>query len=430
MVVVGHARQRRAGFALAAGGERKHVGAGQPVERVRSEEAWQAVEIAALARDPDHALHRASEHDDLAPRRKPRQRRRAQARDIGGEGRHQHAALGGRDQLRERALDVGLRRALALAGDVGGIADHRPHALVAERLQARLVGDAADAGRRVDLPVAGVQQQAGRGADGERHALGDGMGDGDELDLERADLDAPAHGHDLDRDFRRAGLAQAPRFGQTRGEAAHVDGHAERGPKLGQGADVILMRVGDDEADEVALDGLHEGEVGHDEIDAGRLVAGEGQAEIDHQPFAPSRRAEAVKGAVHADFAQAAQGDKHELRVVLHAFSSNFLQRGAVGPNKATSADSMVSMSSWRRKSKRPRASRPANKPSRAPAAVVARSGSPKPAAEASQSSRKAAKPAPRAKCRKPLVETNDEPFEIFARRDGRPISAARCVAG
>ena len=81
---------------------------------------------------------------------------------------------------------------------------------------------------------------------------------------------------------------------------------------------MILVRVGDDDADEVALDLLHEAQVGHDEIGPRRLVAGEGEAEIDHQPLAAARRAEAVKRAVHPDLAQAAQGHEHELRVVLH----------------------------------------------------------------------------------------------------------------
>ena len=105
-------------------------------------------------------------------------------------------------------------------------------------------------------------------------------------------------------------------------------------PTLGQSSASApmwsLVRVGDDDADEIALDLLHEGKVGHHEIDARRFVPGEGEAEIDHQPFSPTGRPEAVKRAVHSDFAQAAKGCEHELRVVLH-LQSNFLRRRRSG---------------------------------------------------------------------------------------------------
>ena len=70
------------------------------------------------------------------------------------------------------------------------IADERQHALVAERREARLVGRQAEDRSRVDLPVARMDDESGRRADRERRALGYRMGDRDEFDVERADLDA------------------------------------------------------------------------------------------------------------------------------------------------------------------------------------------------------------------------------------------------
>ena len=116
----------------------------------------------------------------------------------------------------------------------------------------------------------------------------------------------PPSGTILDRDLGRAGFAEPARLGEAGGEAGHVDVDAEARPEFGQRADMILMGVGDDEADEILLRLLDEGEVGHDEIDARQFVAGEGEAEIDHQPFAALGRPEAVERAVHADFAEAA----------------------------------------------------------------------------------------------------------------------------
>ena len=44
------------------------------------------------------------------------------------------------------------------------------------------------------------------------------MSDADELDVERADLEAGTGLNDLDRNLRRARLAQTPRFGEAGGE--------------------------------------------------------------------------------------------------------------------------------------------------------------------------------------------------------------------
>ena len=116
---------------------------------------------------------------------------------------------------------------------------------------------------------------------------------------------ARSDGDDLDRNLRRARFTEPPRLGQPGGEAGHIDRRAEARPKFGKRADVILVRVSNDDADEIAFDLLDEGEVGHDQIDARRLVAGEGETEIDHQPFAALGRPEAIERAIHADLAQA-----------------------------------------------------------------------------------------------------------------------------
>ena len=105
-------------------------------------------------------------------------------------------------------------------------------------------------------------------------------------------------------------------------EARHIDGRAQVRPKLGKGADVILMRMGDDDPDQILLRLLDEAEIRHDEIDARQVLAGEGDAEVDHQPLARVRRPIAVKGAIHADLAQAAERGEHELAVVCHLSSA------------------------------------------------------------------------------------------------------------
>jgi hypothetical protein len=110
-----------------------------------------------------------------------------------------------------------------------------------------------------------------------------------------------------------AGLGQAPRRQQAGGEARAPDRHAQRGPERGERADMVLMGVGDDDAEQVGpvLDDV--AEVGQDDVDARRLRPGEGEPAVDQDPFALLLRPEAVERGVHADLAEAAERDEDEL---------------------------------------------------------------------------------------------------------------------
>ncbi len=84
---------------------------------------------------------------------------------------------------------------------------------------------------------------------------------------------------------------------------------------------MVLMRMRNDEAQKPALLVLHEPEIGHDQINARRIRPAEADAEIHHQPFL-LLAAKAIGGAVHSDFAKAAQGDKNELFAGCHMLSA------------------------------------------------------------------------------------------------------------
>ncbi len=100
---------------------------------------------------------------------------------------------------------------------------------------------------------------------------------------------------------------------QRRGEWGCVDRRLEAGPQLDDGAEVILMRVRHDDADEILRVRLDEAEVGHDDVDAGiEVPLWKGDAEVDHQPFARLLRSQTVEVAVHPDFAETAERDENE----------------------------------------------------------------------------------------------------------------------
>ena len=62
---------------------------------------------------------------------------------------------------------------------------------------------------------------------------------------------------------------------------------------------MILVRMRQHEADDVAALLLGEAEVGQDEVDARRVVAlGEGDAAVDHQPFARALVADIVTSSI------------------------------------------------------------------------------------------------------------------------------------
>ena len=76
---------------------------------------------------------------------------------------------------------------------------------------------------------------------------------------------------------------------------------------------MILVRVRDDERQQVLANGFNEGKIWHDQINARQFRPREGDAEIDQNPLATLPWAETIKRGVHADFAKAAQGREDKL---------------------------------------------------------------------------------------------------------------------
>ena len=251
-----------------------------------------------------------------------------QPRDVGGEARDRDAAAVVAEQLGQRLAHVRLRSPDSpCAQRVGRIADQRQHAFVAERAQARLVGDrrrpaARDraSSRRCAAPCpAGVRIAS---------ALGSGIEwvRRDQLDIERPDREAARQRHLGDRHLaQQVGVAQlAPQH--RGGERRRVDRAAQLRPEIGHGAEMILVRVGQHQADEIVAMLLDEGGIGHDHVDARHRLVAEGHAEIDHQPLAGI----AVEVEVHADLARAAERQEQQLVALASRCASAVGDRSSV----------------------------------------------------------------------------------------------------
>ncbi len=71
---------------------------------------------------------------------------------------------------------------------------------------------------------------------------------------------------------------------------------------------MILMRMGQNDADEVLLLGFQEADIRHDEIDARQsFLVAERHAAIDHEPVTALALRQSVDRQVHADFADTAK---------------------------------------------------------------------------------------------------------------------------
>ena len=90
------------------------------------------------------------------------------------------------DHFGELHAHFGFRAGGAFNENVGAVAHHRQHAFVGHGAELGFVGGFADQRIGIDLPIAGVPDQAERRADGEAVGLGDRVRQRDEIDLERA----------------------------------------------------------------------------------------------------------------------------------------------------------------------------------------------------------------------------------------------------
>ncbi len=87
---------------------------------------------------------------------------------------------------------------------------------------------------------------------------------------------------------QQAGLAQLLAQ-QEGGEGRGVERRLEPRPQPGDGADMVLVGVGQHDAEDVVGVLLDEGRVGQDDLDARRGLVAEGHAQVDHDPLARVR---------------------------------------------------------------------------------------------------------------------------------------------
>ena len=209
------------------------------------------------------------------------------------------------------------RADLALGGDkpghqgVRGVHHEQVDALLAHAGERTQVGEAAVQRQLIHLEIARDEDVARIRTDEDRERVGDRVGDGDELEVEGADVQAVTLGDDVEARVGQAVFAQlGGNEGQGQVRAVDRDVAAQL-EQVGHGADVVLVAVGQDEADDVVHALFDPGEIRQDQVDAGLGLLGEEDATVHDQELAP------VLEDVHvaADLAEASQRDHSQCAI-------------------------------------------------------------------------------------------------------------------
>ena len=199
-------------------------------------------QVAEPLRDLGVAHHAAADERDLAIELRREVHEDLHAVDARRERGHDQLAGRAREHFLECVDHLALGAGEAAAVDVGAVGEQREHALAAELGEAVHVEMLAVERRLIDLEVAGVHDHAGRGVDRERDAVGNAVGDADELDLERAD------GHAVVRlDGNQLAAVDAVflelRLDHRQRQRRAVDRSVDQRQHVRHAADVVLVAV-------------------------------------------------------------------------------------------------------------------------------------------------------------------------------------------
>ena len=297
------------GFALAAGANQQDFIIGQEACFFFIQKGRERLQITAFAGRGFHVAQRPPQQRDLSPCRAACHRNAFHARNIGRKAGDGDAPLDTLDQFRERSADFRLTPRMAFNQSIGGIANHGEHAFFAKPGEGAFIRGRADQRFWVKLPIARVQHKAIRGTQHQRLGFRDGMRHGDETAIKGAKLHAPARGQFQQAHFMdHAGFTKlAAQHGKHKGSA--IDGAAQLPPQMHHRADMVFMRMGDDEAKQSAAVFGKPGRIRHHDIGFRLIRPGKAKPAIHRQQGAIAT----IDIKVHSDLTRPAQRDKGKI---------------------------------------------------------------------------------------------------------------------
>ena len=309
MVVRRDPRKGAARLTLAARDQDQQVIVWHVVGCVFAHERPNTLEVSGLARGGVEVTQGSPDQRHAAPGILRGQGDGFDASHVARKACHCHPALQAADQRGEAAPDVALGPGMALNHGVGAVTDHRQHSLIAECFECRQIGWWPNQRGRIELPVPGVQHDPGRGADDQGLRLGNGMRHAEKLQVERPNVELTAGCDHVDLHLvQQPRLAQlAPEHGGS--ERRRVNRAAQVAPQMCHAADVILMRMGDHQADQLVAPLGDEYRVWHHHLDLGVFGTAKANPAIHRQPLAGSP----VEIQIHTDLAGPAQWQEREV---------------------------------------------------------------------------------------------------------------------
>ena len=153
-----------------------------------------------------------------------------------------------------------------------------------------------------------MENRACRGAQHERVRLRNGVGQRQIFEFERPDREAHARLVFNDGHFALGAFVPQLAAQESRGKRRDMHRRPQLRPEMRNGADMILMRMGNDDRVEPVPNRFGSGRVRDDDFDSRGHFVAEHYAEIDHDPASGM----SVKRTVHADVADSAQRDEQD----------------------------------------------------------------------------------------------------------------------
>jgi len=305
MLVVGDPRERAEGLALGAGGDDQHLVVGVVLDLLEVDQRVLGhLQVAEFAGHGHVAQHRTANVDDLSVVPHGRVHHLLDTVNVGGEAGDDQLLLRVGEHPLQRGFDVALVGGEAGGLGVGRVGHEQVDPLLTEAGEAAQVGEAVIQGKLVHLEVAGVQHGAGFGPNRNGQRVRDRMVDGEELQIELADLHPVALRHDPQVDVAQPVFAELLAHKGEREPGAEDGQVAATAQQVRNSSDVVLVTVGQHQGLRLVQAVLHEVEAGQDQVDAGVFLGREQDAAVDEHQFAVD-----LEGAhVPADVAVTAQG--------------------------------------------------------------------------------------------------------------------------
>ena len=222
---------------------------------------------------------------------------------VGGKGGDNDPILTPLEQGVKGVAHAALASGVARALHVGGVGQQGQDSLLPQRAKPGQVDHPALDGGGIDFKVAGVDNGAHRTFDGEGHRVGDRVVHVDELHGELARLDhIPRFAGDHLGLGHQVVLLQL-QLDQARAHAGGVNGGVDGPQHIGDGSDVVLVAVGDEDAPDLALVLDEVAHIRDDHVDAVHIVIREPHSAVHDHDVVPVL----IDGQVFPDLIQASQ---------------------------------------------------------------------------------------------------------------------------